>query len=58
MDYDKEVKKIINKQKNDFPKIRDKQQEIFIDKNLYQDLKRVEYVIHKGENVCQTETKS
>lgn len=58
MDYDKEVKKIINKQKNDFPKIRDKQQEIFIDKNLYQDLKNVEYVIHKGENVCQTETKS
>lgn len=58
MDYDKETKKIINKQKKDFPKIRDKQQEIFTNKNLYQDLKKVEYVIHKGENVCQTETKS
>lgn len=58
MDYDKESKKIINKQKKDFPKIRDKQQEIFIDGNLYQDLKKVEYVIHKGENICQTGTKS
>ena len=35
-----------------------KQQEIFIDGNLYQNLKKVEYVVHKGENICQTEMKS
>lgn len=58
MDYDKESKKIINKQKKDFPQIKKKQQEIFIDGNLYQNLKKVEYVVHKGENICQTEMKS
>lgn len=58
MDYDKELKKIINKQQKNFPQIKKKQQEIFIDGKLYQNLNKVEYVIHKGENICQIETKS
>ena len=57
MDYDKELKKIINKQKENFPQIKKKQQEIIKDGNLYQNLKKVEYAIHKGENICQTEMK-
>ena len=57
MGYNKELKRIINKQQNDFPQIRKKQQEILINENLYKDLKKVEYVIYKGENICQTEMK-
>lgn len=56
MDYEKESKKIINKQKKNFPQINKKQQEI-IKGNLYQNLKNVKYVTHKGENICQTEMK-
>lgn len=56
MDYEKESKKIINKQKKNFPQINKKQQEI-IKGNLYQNLNNVEYVTHKGENICQTEMK-
>lgn len=57
MNYNKELKKIINKQKNQYPLIEKKQKEILMDTNLYQDTKKVEYVISKGENICQTEMK-
>ena len=46
-----------NKQKNQYPLIEKKQKEILVDTNLYQDTKKVEYVISKGENICQTEMK-
>ena len=58
MDYNKELKRIINKQQNDFPQIRKKQQEILINENLYKDLKKVEYVIYKGENNWERKNKS
>lgn len=57
MNYNKELKKIINKQKNQYPLIEKKQKEILVDTNLYQDTKKVEYVISKRENICQTEMK-
>lgn len=57
MKYDKEVKKIINIQKENYSQIEKKQQEILVTKNLFYNLKKVEYTIRKGENICQTETK-
>lgn len=57
MNYDKESKKIINMQKKCYPQIEKKQNEILMDGNLYSNTKNVEYIINKGENICQTEMK-